>query len=199
MCRMVVIFGVALMVFVSCAAPAAPGGNLLSTPTAVASGKTIYVSAPNKPMILVETGQCWISTGLQSTRRRRVPSSEHGSVAGSDGCFGLGNSHRGGRRKDCSRSGTLEGAVAPLGQRQCPSKDSMADVSADRVVDETEMDRICYLQQQWEAQITAARDYVQEYRRIEPDVVEKNPGLQDLEDEAERSLEIVMEVKQICR
>ena len=42
----------------------------------------------------------------------------------------------------------------------------------------------------------SARDYVRAYRRDEPGVVEMNPGLQDLQDEAERALGIVMEAKQ---
>lgn len=198
MCRMVVIFGVALMVFVSCAAPAAPGGNLLSTPTAVASGKTIYVSAPNKPMILVEPDNAGYQRAynlLGGDGSHRVSTDRWLEVMDA---LGWGTP----TAEDDARI-EVEAARWKEQWRHWDNvnafKDSMADVSADRVVDETEMDRICYLQQQWEAQITAARDYVQEYRRIEPDVVEKNPGLQDLEDEAERALEIVMETKQICR
>ena len=77
--------------------------------------------------------------------------------------------------------------------------DHIAAVNKDRVIDKTEMDRICFLQPQWEAQLTAARDYVKEYRRIDPEFVAKNSGLEKLEEEAERGLQVVIAAQHDCR
>ena len=67
----------------------------------------------------------------------------------------------------------------------------MNDINADRVIDEAEGKRICLLLPKWEAQLVAARDYVEEYRRVEPETVRRNLGLGDLEDAANKGLEVV--------
>ena len=48
---------------------------------------------------------------------------------------------------------------------------------------------------QWIAQMTDARDYVQEFRVVDPETVEKNPGLGNLQYEAERALELLDQVE----
>ena len=69
--------------------------------------------------------------------------------------------------------------------------EKMTSINADRVIDRTELDEICFLRAQWEYQLTAARDYVRQYRRDDPDTVEKNLGFGNLQEQAERSLETV--------
>ena len=69
--------------------------------------------------------------------------------------------------------------------------EKMTSINADRVIDRTELDEICFLRPQWEDQLTAARDYVRQYRRDDRDTVEKNPGLGSLQEQAERGLEIM--------
>ena len=76
--------------------------------------------------------------------------------------------------------------------------DTMASINEDRVIDQTELDQICFLRAQWEAQLTAARDYVQQYRRDDPETVEKNPGLGDLQERAERGLEVIELAESAC-
>ena len=71
----------------------------------------------------------------------------------------------------------------------------MASISADRIIDIEEYMHICFVLEQWTTQMTDARDYVQDYRRDEPETVEKNPGLGHLEQEAERALALVSEVE----
>ena len=63
--------------------------------------------------------------------------------------------------------------------------------TADRVIDREELDRICFVMPQWEKQLRAARDYVVNYRQVEPDTAEENPGLGNLEAEAERGLALL--------
>ena len=77
--------------------------------------------------------------------------------------------------------------------------DQMTAINADRVIDRTELERICFLRQQWEVQLTAARDYVMAYRRDEPELVAKNPGLESLQEQAERGLIITESARQDCR
>ena len=72
---------------------------------------------------------------------------------------------------------------------------SMEAISADRVVDKDESTRICFLLPQWESQLTAARDYVENYREVEPDMVKENPGLSNLQTEAERGLALLAEAE----
>ena len=71
---------------------------------------------------------------------------------------------------------------------------SVKAISADRVIDKEESARICQLMPQWQAQLSAARDYVVNYRNVEPDTVEKN-GLGILENEANRGLNLLFETK----
>ena len=65
--------------------------------------------------------------------------------------------------------------------------------AADRVMDKEEVERICSLMPQWEAQLAAAQAYVAKYREVEPGVVRNNPVLQNLEREANRGLALLSE------
>ena len=72
---------------------------------------------------------------------------------------------------------------------------SMKEISADRVIDKDESARICFLLDQWSTQMEEARDYVVNFRNVDPDTVEKNPGLGNLQTEAERGLALLTEVE----
>ena len=72
---------------------------------------------------------------------------------------------------------------------------SVNEINADRVVDADELLRICFVLDQWKAQMTEARDYVVDYRKADAVTVEKNPGLQNLQAEAERALALLTEIQ----
>ena len=76
--------------------------------------------------------------------------------------------------------------------------EKMDSVNDDRVIDRTELDEICFLRGQWEDQLTAAQDYVRQFRRDDPDTVEKNPGLGSLQERAEQGLETVKLAGSAC-
>ena len=67
---------------------------------------------------------------------------------------------------------------------------SMSAISEDRIIDKSESQHICFALDQWVDQMTAARDYVQNYREVDPETVE-NSGLPNLESEAERALALL--------
>ena len=70
-----------------------------------------------------------------------------------------------------------------------------AAISEDKIIDKDESKHICFVLDQWIAQMTDARDYVQEFRVVDPETVEKNPGLGNLQYEAERALELLDQVE----
>ncbi len=72
---------------------------------------------------------------------------------------------------------------------------SMKEINADRVIDKDESARICFLLDQWTTQMEEARHYVVNYRKVEPDTVEKNSGLGNLQTEAERGLALLHEIE----
>ena len=72
---------------------------------------------------------------------------------------------------------------------------STASISEDRIIDKTESQHVCFALDQWTTQMTDARDYVQEFREIDPETVEKNPGLGNVQHEAERALELLNQVE----
>ena len=74
-------------------------------------------------------------------------------------------------------------------------KDSMNAINEDRIIDKEESRHICFALEQWTAQMTSARDYVQDYRKDEAALVEKNPGLGNLEQEANHALELLSKVE----
>ena len=71
-------------------------------------------------------------------------------------------------------------------------------INDDRVIDRAELDSMCFLSAQWKAQLVAARDYVKDYREDDPELVERNKGLQNLETEAEAALRVVSSVIESC-
>ena len=73
--------------------------------------------------------------------------------------------------------------------------DNVEAVTVDRVLDRQELDRICFLKSQWEEQLRAARDYVVKYRKDDPDKVEKEQILRNLEDRAERGLDLLADTE----
>ena len=74
-------------------------------------------------------------------------------------------------------------------------QESMREISADRIVDREESQDICFALEQWTAQLRAARDYVGTYRTDDPGLVAKNAGLENLQEEAERGLDLLAEVE----
>ena len=76
--------------------------------------------------------------------------------------------------------------------------DSLLEINSDRVIDEDELDRICFLLEQWGSQLNAAAEYMAEYREADPDVIKANPGLQNLEDQANEGLAFLVESQKVC-
>ena len=68
-------------------------------------------------------------------------------------------------------------------------------INEDRIIDKEESQRICSALDQWTAQMTDAITYVQDYRKVDPQTVEKNPGLGNLESEASRALELLNQIE----
>ena len=68
-------------------------------------------------------------------------------------------------------------------------------ISDDRVIDQDESKDICFLLPQWEAQLTNALTYIQDYRASEPEFVTQTPLLWKLEEEAIRGLKLLGEVE----
>ena len=74
-------------------------------------------------------------------------------------------------------------------------QENTTSISEDRIIDKEESQRICLALDQWTAQMTDAITYVQDYRKVDPQTVEKNPGLGNLEHEANRALELLNQVE----
>ena len=66
-------------------------------------------------------------------------------------------------------------------------------INLDRVIDREESKEFCFLKPQWVVQFTSAKEYVENYRQVEPDMVAQNPGLSNLESEAVRALKLLDE------
>ena len=77
--------------------------------------------------------------------------------------------------------------------------ESMRTVNADRVIDLAESKDLCYKVPQWREQMTAAREYVAAYRGVEPETVADTPRIYKLETEANRAMEIVVELERQCQ
>ena len=69
-------------------------------------------------------------------------------------------------------------------------KASMESINADRIIDQGESQRICFALDQWTAQMQAAKDYIQDYRRDEPQYA---AGVGNLEEETDKVLELLNE------
>ena len=74
----------------------------------------------------------------------------------------------------------------------------VAEINADRVIDRAEHQDMCFKVAQWRDQLEAAREYVQEYREVEPGTVTRTPGLQRLESQVEQGLAVVRELEPTC-
>ena len=77
-------------------------------------------------------------------------------------------------------------------------KAHMVKVNDDRVIDRAELDNMCFLSDQWKAQLVAARDYVKDYREDDPKLMEQHKGLENLETEAEAGLRLVSALMETC-
>ena len=71
----------------------------------------------------------------------------------------------------------------------------MDSIMQDRIIDKEESTSICFALDQWTTQMTTARDYVEEYERVDLETVNKNPGLGNLKEEANRALELLSQVE----
>ena len=72
---------------------------------------------------------------------------------------------------------------------------SMKAMSEDRVIDPGEREVMCFAHDQWTVQMTEARYYVRDYRRIDRHLVDTSELLSALEDEAERALALLAEME----
>lgn len=70
---------------------------------------------------------------------------------------------------------------------------------ADGVMSLDEFNDACITHPQWEQQLTAARDYVIEFRQFDAHTVEVNPELPLLQRQAENGLQTIAETKATCR
>ena len=70
-------------------------------------------------------------------------------------------------------------------------KAATSGIGADRIIDKEELQNICLVLEQWVDQMKKAKDYIQEYRKDDPETVDKNAGLGNLEHEAERALALL--------
>ena len=70
---------------------------------------------------------------------------------------------------------------------------------ADGVMSLDEFNDACITHPQWEQQLTAARDYVIEFRQFDTHSVEVNPELPLLQQQAENGLLTIAETKATCR
>ena len=66
-------------------------------------------------------------------------------------------------------------------------------INLDQVIDREESKEFCFLKPQWTVQFTSAKEYVENYRQVEPNTVAQNPGLSNLESEAVRALKLLDE------
>ncbi len=63
-------------------------------------------------------------------------------------------------------------------------------VNADRVIDRRESEQICFLEDQWTAQLNAAIEFVQSLRREAPELLKNYPPIEILEREATKYLDV---------
>ncbi len=71
-------------------------------------------------------------------------------------------------------------------------------INADGVMTLEEVVQECTTYAHWESRLTAARDYVIEFRQFDPETVKTN-NLDDLQDRAEWHLDLVQKTKTLCR
>ena len=156
----------------------------------VPQGRTIYVNAADRP---------WIEVSPENLGYQQVFQllNGDGSHEVSDERWLQVMDILGYATSTPEREATLDAEQARWQEKQVHDANvsaffgKMDPVNDDRVIDRTELDEICFLRAQWEDQLTAARDYVQQYRRDDPDRVTELSGLGRLQERAEQGLEIV--------
>ena len=163
----------------------------------VPQGRTIYVNAADRP---------WIKVSPENPGYQQVFQflNGDGSHEVSDERWLQVMDILGYATSTPEREATLDAEQARWQERQVHHAnvfaflDKMDSFNADRVIDRTELDEICFLRAQWEDQLTAARDYVQQYRRDDPDRVTELSGLGSLQERAEQGLETVKLAGSAC-
>ena len=75
---------------------------------------------------------------------------------------------------------------------------AISKIQEDRVVDATEASYICTIDLQWAEQMLAARVFIEDYRRHDPELVTKSPSLHKLECEAAEKSELVADFMTNC-
>ena len=163
----------------------------------VPQGRSIFVNAADRPMIIVSPenpGYQQVFQFLNGDGSHEVSDERWLQVMD---ILGYATSTP-------EREATLDAEQARWQERQVHHAnvfaflDKMDSFNADRVIDPTELDEICLLRAQWEDQLTAARDYVQQYRRDDPDRVTELSGLGSLQERAEQGLETVKLAGSAC-
>ena len=71
----------------------------------------------------------------------------------------------------------------------------MREIDADRLVTPAELQHICSVKPQWVRHLEAAQDYVRAYREYDLITVQRNPGLGNMAQEAERALALLAQVE----
>ena len=72
-------------------------------------------------------------------------------------------------------------------------------VGEDRVIDESEHERLCFIYPQWEGQLRAMTDYLAEYEAVDLETVQANQAAFDAREEAVRQVqEVVAEIEPTC-
>lgn len=169
-----------LILAVACTTPDAPASTEpiapteAKPPTLITSGKPIFISAPNKPGITVQSH----NDGYEDVYK----------LVGGDG------SHQVSQQRWQQVMDILGWGMTPIDEARNNRwreqwdhwdnidafTDEMAKISADGTIYKDEMTVLCANLSKWKNEMRAARDYVNEYRRIDPDTVAKNGGLAKL-------------------
>ena len=163
----------------------------------VPQGRTIYVNSADRP---------WIEVSPENPGYQQVFQflNGDGSHEVSDERWLQVMDILGYATSTPEREATLDAEQARWQERQVHHAnvfaflDKMDSFNDDRVIDRTELDQICFLRPQWEDQLTAARDYVRQYRRDDPDTVTELSGLGSLQERAEQGLETVKLAGSAC-
>ena len=189
---------VAILVVAVLVAWAVTGGEPDAEDTElVPQGRTIYVNAADRP---------WIEVSPENPGYQQVFQflNGDGSHEVSDQRWLQVMDILGYATSTPEREATLDAEQARWQERQVHHAnvfaflDKMDSFNDDKMIDRTELDEICFLRAQWEDQLTAARDYVRQYRRGDPDRVTELSGLGSLQERAEQGLEIVKLAGSAC-
>ena len=75
---------------------------------------------------------------------------------------------------------------------------TLRDINEDGRADHEELTKWCWKTGIWSGDLSAIKEYMLEYRRLEPQTVLANPTLQELESEADRWEGAVLEFERGC-